>query len=124
MSTPRVAVVADDLIWSTRLEDAVRSAGGDPAPVRSQAAVTVALETVGHVIVDLTARAYDPIAVIAAAVAAGLHVLAVGQHTDLDARRRALEAGADRVIPYRKLHDDGPGTISAWLGDPVAPLPR
>ena len=28
---------------------------------------------------------------------------------------RALAAGADRVLAYRKLFEDGPATISAWL---------
>ena len=49
-------------------------------------------------IVDLTARAYDGIAAIAAAHAAGRPVLAVGQHDDVALRRRALAAGADRVL--------------------------
>jgi electron transfer flavoprotein alpha/beta subunit len=43
-------------------------------------------------------------------------VLAVGQHDDHELRKKALAAGADRVFAYRKLFEDGPGTISAWLG--------
>ena len=35
---PRVAVLADDLIWATRLVDGVRRAGGEPVPVRTAAA--------------------------------------------------------------------------------------
>ena len=42
-------------------------------------------------------------------------MLAVGQHDDLELRKRALAAGADRVLAYRKLFEDGPATISAWL---------
>ena len=49
-------------------------------------------------IVDLTARAYDGIAAIAEAHAAGRPVLAVGQHDDVALRRQALAAGADRVL--------------------------
>ena len=45
----------------------------------------------------------------------GAHVLAVGQHDDLELRKRALARGADRVLAYRKLADDGPATISAWM---------
>jgi NADPH:quinone reductase-like Zn-dependent oxidoreductase len=67
------------------------------------------------VIIDLTARAYDGVAAIALAHAAGRPVLAVGQHDDVDLRRRALAAGADRVQPYRRLHDDGPRQIAGWL---------
>jgi hypothetical protein len=69
------------------------------------------------VIVDLTARAYDGVAAIAAARGAGRPVLAVGQHDDLDLRRRALTAGADRVHPYRQLFEDGPRQLGRWLAD-------
>jgi hypothetical protein len=73
------------------------------------------LADVDRVIVDLTARAYDPITAIAQAHAAGRMVLAVGQHDDLALRRRALAAGADRVHPYRRLFEDGPRQLAAWL---------
>ena len=64
---------------------------------------------------DLTARAYDGVAAIAVAHAGGRPVLAVGQHDDVELRRRALDAGADRVQPYRRLFEDGPRQIAAWL---------
>jgi hypothetical protein len=52
---------------------------------------------------------------VAAATARGARVLAVGQHDDTPLRKRALAAGASRVLAYRKLADDGPGAIAAWL---------
>ncbi len=64
---------------------------------------------------DLTARAYDGVDAIATARAAGRPVLAVGQHDDTALRKRALEAGADRVYAYRKLFEDGPATLAAWI---------
>ena len=66
-------------------------------------------------IVDLTARAYDGVAAIGAAAASGRRVLAVGQHDDQTLRKRALAAGADRVYAYRKLFEDGPAVLSAWI---------
>ena len=116
----RVAVLADDLIWSTRLADALRAAGADPRPIRSLSSLRDALFDVDRVVVDLTARAYDGVAAIEAAHAAGLPVLAVGQHDDHMLRKRALAAGADRVYAYRKLFEDGPATLRAWLGAPAA----
>jgi DNA-binding NarL/FixJ family response regulator len=72
------------------------------------------------VIVDLTARAYDGVEVIARAHAAGRPVLAVGQHDDAELRRRALAAGADRVHPYRQLFEDGQRQMARWLaGDAI-----
>jgi electron transfer flavoprotein alpha/beta subunit len=73
------------------------------------------LAGVDRVIVDMTARAYDPIAAIALAHAAGRPVMAVGQHDDVALRRRALAAGADRVHPYRRLFEDGARQLAAWL---------
>lgn len=76
--------------------------------------------------VDLTARAYDGIAAISAARAAGRPVVAVGQHDDIDLRRRALLAGAERVHPYRQLFEDGPRQIARWLAaaDALDPAPE
>jgi len=45
-----------------------------------------------------------------------VHVLAVGQHDDHELRKRALACGADRVLAYRKLFEEGPATIEAWVG--------
>lgn len=73
--------------------------------------------------VDLTARAYDGVAAIAAAVGAGRRVAAVGQHDDRDLRARALSAGAERVFPYRQLHEDGARRLEAWLSATQTPSP-
>ena len=111
----RVLVLADDLIWSTRLIAQVQAAGADAAPVRTLVALNQALPAADAVIVDLTARAYDGIVAVRKAADAGRRVLAVGQHDDAELRRRALAAGADRVYPYRKLFEDGERTLSTWL---------
>ena len=111
----RVLVLADDLIWSTRLVGHVRAAGFDPVPTRSADAFRAGLPDAGGAIVDLTSRGYDGLAAIAAARDAGVAVLAVGQHDDHVLRRNALAVGADRVLAYRKLFDDGPATITRWL---------
>ena len=113
----RVLVLADDLIWSTRLIEQVRAAGADGAPVRTLAALNQALPAADAVIVDLTARAYDPIAAIERARSSGARVLAVGPHDDVALRKRAFAAGADKVLAYRKLFEDGPATIERWLAD-------
>ena len=114
-SLARVVVLADDLIWSTRLVGHVRAAGFEAAPVRSLEAYHVGLAAARGAIVDLTSLAYDGLAAIAAARDAGVAVLAVGQHDDHVLRRNALAVGADRVLAYRKLFEDGPATIARWL---------
>ncbi len=113
---PAVVVLADDLIWSSRLVDAVAAAGGAPSRVRRIADLEAAIAGGARLaIVDLTARAYDGIAAVSSAAEAGARVLAVGQHDDHALRRSALAAGAERVFAYRKLFEAGPATIEAWL---------
>jgi DNA-binding response OmpR family regulator len=117
--TARVIVLAQDLIWADRLVRAVQAAGAEPVRVASLDRFRDALGSGDAAIVDLTALAYDGVAALELATAAGARVLAVGQHDDHELRKRALAAGADRVYAYRKLFEDGPATIEAWLGRPA-----
>ncbi|MEO8273669.1 MAG: hypothetical protein ABI620_06360, partial [Chloroflexota bacterium] len=102
-----VVVLADDLIWATRLADALSAAGSRPLRVRRiadlEAALSPAGDGTGLAIIDLTARAYDGVEAVRAAAGAGARVVAVGQHDDAPLRRAALEAGAERVFTYRAL---------------------
>jgi hypothetical protein len=117
-ATVPVAILGDDLIWTTRLADAVTAAGGRPARSRRLADFETALvDAPTLAIVDLTALAYDGIEAIRAATAAGVRTLAVGQHDDVELRKRALAAGAARVLAYRKLFEDGPAVVRALLGE-------
>ncbi len=118
LAVPGVAILADDLIWASRLSDAVTAAGGAPRRIR-RAADLEALIGAGTrlVVVDLTARAYDGVQAIATAVAAGARVLAVGQHDDKALRDRAIAAGAERVFPYRRLFESGATVLGAWLAE-------
>jgi len=117
MSATRVAVLADDLIWAIRLHDLVAGAAARPVMCRTMAALAEALPTVEAVVVDLSARSFDPMSGIAAAARAARRVLAVGPHDDAAARDRARAAGAERVLAYRALAESGPPVIGLWLDD-------
>jgi DNA-binding response OmpR family regulator len=117
--TARVVVLAQDLIWADRLARAVEAAGAEPVRVASLERFETALAGSDAAIVDLTALAYDGVTAIERAHTASVHALAVGQHDDHELRKRALGAGADRVYAYRKLFEDGPATIAAWLARPA-----
>ncbi len=112
---PRIAVVADDLMWATRLIDGVRRAGGEPVAIRSRSALEAAIPTVSAAVVDLTARAYAGIEAVGLAAAAGLAVIAVGQHDDAQMRRAATAAGATRVYAYRALFEHGDRVLAGWI---------
>ena len=113
--TTRIAILAQDLIWSDRLARAVEAAGATPERAKTAPEFDRALESADLAIIDLTARAYDPLVAIERAASRKARVLAVGQHDDLELRKRALARGAERVLAYRKLFDDGPATIAAWM---------
>lgn len=124
----RVVVLADDLIWATRLVGQLRTVGADPVRVGSADAFAAALAVAppgsdgrppGYAVVDLTARSYDGLAAVRSAVAAGFHVLCVGQHDDHEERRAARAAGAEQVLAYRKLFENGHAVLAAWLDVPV-----
>ena len=112
--SPIVLVIADDLIWGTRLAEAVTAAGGEARRARRLDGLSDAGAT--YAIVDLTARAYDGIAAVRQAAGSGARVVAVGQHDDVALRKAAIEAGAERVFTYRALFEDGPRSIARWLG--------
>lgn len=111
----RIAILAQDLIWSDRLARAVEAAGATADRAKTAPEFDRALESADFAIVDLTARAYDPLVAIERATSRETRVLAVGQHDDLELRKRALARGAERVYAYRKLFEDGPATIAAWM---------
>jgi len=121
LAAETVVVLADDLIWATRLVGQLRTLGA--VPVRAGTAdafdAVLASGVAARAVIDLAARTYDGVAMTRVAKDAGLRVLCVGQHDDLDLRKAALAAGAERVYSYRKLFEDGHAALAAWLGVPV-----
>jgi CheY-like chemotaxis protein len=122
---PRVLVLADDLIWASRLIEAVRRAGAAPLRLGSEGELLVALgaaeadegsaPTLTGAVVDLNGRRYTGLHAVERIHEAGLPVIAVAQHDDLVTRRSALAAGAARVFSYNKFFSDGPRLVAAWL---------
>lgn len=120
----RIVVLADDLIWSTRLVAQLRAAGAEPDAVRDATAFAGALAGADGAVVDLTARAYDGTAALGTARDRGIPVIAVAQHDDAPLRHAARAAGATRVFAYRALFERGPAELERWLvtlARPAAP---
>ena len=119
-------------MWSTRITEAIHRAGGTAVPLGSDAELDVALEayqlgdvhSISGAVVDLAVRHLDGVAAIERISAARLPVIAVAEHDDQLTRKRALNAGAMRVLSYRKFFEDGTRLVQAWLvandpeGDP------
>lgn len=110
-------------MWSTRICEAVRRAGGTAVPLASDAELDVALEayrlgdvnSISGAIVDLAARRFDGVTAVERVAAARLPVIAVAEHDDQLTRRRALTAGASRVFSYRRFFEDGTRVVDGWL---------
>jgi DNA-binding response OmpR family regulator len=116
---PRVGILADDLIWASRLTAAAEQAGAEPLRLTSRDALIEALDGPFRpvaLLVDLAGRRFDPLDGIWVAAEAGLPVLAVGQHEDLDLRDRALEAGASGWISYNAFFRRGADRVGDLLG--------
>ena len=90
MSLARVALVCPDLMFGSRVEEALRAAGHE---------VTREREGADAVVVDLTADGLDLVEL------AGGEPPAIGfyPHVDVESRRRALEAGFDVVVPRSRM---------------------
>jgi DNA-binding response OmpR family regulator len=115
-------------MWSTRIAEAVRRAGGTAVVLGSDQELALALEAyqlgeadpITGAIVDLAARRLDGVAAIERVVAARLPVIAVAEHDDQLTRKRALDAGATRVFSYRKFFEGGTGLVEGWLASTSA----
>src|SRR5574337_975210 len=86
MPPPILLILADDLIWASRLGAAAERAGAEPLACRGRGSLEEALHgdpvPVGA-IVDLATRSLDGVAAVGRLAWAGRPVLAVAQHDDL-----------------------------------------
>lgn len=95
----RVALLLySDLMFGTELQAISRKAGFRPVALR----LGSELPAGDILVVDLTARG-DWASSIRAAFARNTPVVAFGPHIDADARRKAKEAGAGRVLSNGNL---------------------
>jgi hypothetical protein len=90
VTVARVALVCPDLMFGSRVEEALRAAGHE---------VTRERDGADAVVVDLTADglALDELAGEAAPT------IGFYPHVDVDTRRRALDAGFDVVVPRSRM---------------------
>ncbi len=126
MIAPRLLVLADDLIWSTRLEGQGRTLGADVQRFATTEPLIAALAVepatpADLVAIDATARAYDAEAAVRAVAATGARVLALVQHDDPEGRASLIAAGAARAMPYRALFERGHAILAGLLDLPVPP---
>ena len=94
--TPTVLLLSDDLMFLSRVREALRPLGW---PLRQAAAdfdTAFALRP-NVVLVNLSARRFDPLDAVVRAKGAGLSVIAFAGHVEVQKHADARAAGADLV---------------------------
>lgn len=110
-----VVVLVKDLMLGERLERGLAALGYQPVlvPTAEEFIAAVQGRAVALVLVDTGIRGVDWEAAIRAA-ARDAPVLAFGSHKDLEARQRALAAGAVNVVANSALVADLPGLLARY----------
>ena len=124
--TANILALEKDLFFSVKMRDTLRHHDIEVKTVRNLPAFEECLTVkdaglLALVIVNTATTGVDWETAIRKARTAGLKVLAFGSHMDLEARSKALEAGAQRVVANSKFTSDMPGLVKRMLDEPDAP---
>lgn len=122
MATTIIAL-EKDLFFAVKIRDTLRHHDMDVVTLRSVSAFEQRLTaTTGErpalAIVNIATEGVDWENAIRLARQHGLPVLAFGSHMDLEARARALQAGALKVVANSKFSKDMPGLVQRMLTNP------
>ncbi|MGI9059966.1 MAG: hypothetical protein ACR2H5_15460 [Ktedonobacteraceae bacterium] len=123
--TKHILALEKDLFFSVKMRDTLRHHDMTVTTVRTLPAFEQRLALVGEekpllAIVNTATAGVDWEAAIREARSKGLPVLAFGSHMDLEARAKALAAGAQRVVANSKFTSDMPGLVERMLHEPLA----
>ena len=121
--SPHLYILADDLIWATRLAGQGRTLGAQVVTlsgIRDLEALVARGQLSDHdlIAIDTTTRGFEPVAAVHIAARVG-RTLALAQHDDPALRVALLQAGALRVMPYRALFERGHAILAELLGLPL-----
>jgi len=125
--TTRILALEKDLFFAVRMRDTLRHYEMEVTTVRTLAAFEqhlTAKEGPALVIVNTATTGVDWEEAIRQAWARDLPVLAFGSHMDLEARAKALNAGALRVVANSKFTSDMPGLVRRMLDEPTPTINR
>ena len=121
--TIHVLALEKDLFFSVKMRDTLRHYDIEVKTVRNLPAFDDSLgakddQKFALAIVNIATIGVDWETAIRKARLAGLQVLAFGSHMDLEARSKALEAGARRVVANSKFTSDMPALVQRMLDEP------
>ncbi len=120
--TAHILALEKDLFFAVKIRDTLRHHEMEVRTARNLAAFEQALAITGEdkpvlVIINIAIQGVDWEEAIRQARAKDYPVLAFGSHMDLDARAKALQAGAQRVVANSKFTSDMPGLVKHMLSD-------
>lgn len=120
-----ILALEKDLFFAVKMRDTLRHHGMEVKTARSLPIFEQGLQAEGTekpalVIVNTATQGIDWEAAIRQARTAGYPVLAFGSHMDLEARAKALAAGAQRVVANSKFASDMPGLVRRMMTEPGA----
>lgn len=123
MAIPILAL-EKDLFFSVKIRDTLRHHDMEVTTVRTLAALEQRLAATGTerpalLIVNSALQGVDWEAAIRIARAESFPVLVFGSHMDLEARAKALKAGAQKVVANSKFAKDMPGLVQRMLNAPA-----
>jgi hypothetical protein len=105
----RIALLSPDLLFGSRVEGSLQSAGHEVFRVASPAEATEA----ALLVIDLTADPEQRLAGLAGAEAP--RTLAFYSHVEHEVRRLAEEAGVDKVVPRSRMAREGAALVEELL---------
>lgn len=121
--TTRILALEKDLFFSVKIRDTLQHYDMNVTTVRTLPAFEEKLgaaEKPMLVIINTAAKGVDWEAAIRAATTQGAPVLAFGSHMDLEARAKALQAGATKVVANSKFTSDMAGLVTRMLNTPAS----
>ena len=121
--TRRILALEKDLFIAVKMRDTLRHYDMEVTTVRTlpafeQHLAATAEEEPELVIVNTATSGVDWEEAIRQAGAHSVPVLAFGSHMDLEARAKALKAGALRVVANSKFTSDMAGLVQRMLNEP------
>lgn len=114
-----VLALEKDLFFAVKIRDTLKHHDIEATTVRTLDAFEQRLDASearpALVIVNSAIKGVDWEAAIRAARSRGYPVLVFGSHMDLEAREKALAAGAQKVVANSKFTSDMPGLVTRMM---------
>ena len=116
----RIALLCPDLMFGSRVEEALRAAGHEVTRYDGEDMARAAVDRADALVVDLTADEFDGATLIESMRMGreleGIATVGFYPHVQQEVRRRADEAGFDAVVPRSRMAREAAAVLERALG--------